>query len=104
MRIGFVLGAGGATGHGFHTGVLAALADVAGIEAHDAALLVGTSAGSMVECAAARRPARRRSVRTRRGRAALGPGARGAGPPRPAAGVDAAADHVGPPRPSSLTG
>ena len=48
MRIGIVLGAGGATGHGFHCGVLAALADVVGCEAATAERLVGTSAGSLV--------------------------------------------------------
>jgi NTE family protein len=47
-RIGLVLGAGGAVGHAFHTGVLAGLADVAGWDARDAEVIVGTSAGSIV--------------------------------------------------------
>ena len=47
-RIGLVLGAGGTTGHGFHCGVLAALHDVLGYDARTAAVLVGTSAGSVV--------------------------------------------------------
>jgi NTE family protein len=46
-RIGLVLGAGGVTGGAFHAGVLAALADVAGWDARDADLIVGTSAGSV---------------------------------------------------------
>ena len=46
-RIGLVLGAGGAIGRAFHAGVLAALDGVAGIDARDAALIVGTSAGSV---------------------------------------------------------
>ncbi len=47
-RIGLVLGAGGAVGHAFHTGVLSALADTAGWDARDAEVIVGTSAGSLV--------------------------------------------------------
>jgi NTE family protein len=47
-RIGLVLGAGGATGHAFHAGVLAALADATGWDARDAEIIVGTSAGSIV--------------------------------------------------------
>lgn len=45
-RIGLVLGAGGATGSGFHAGVLAALHDTLGFDARDAAIIVGTSAGA----------------------------------------------------------
>ncbi|HTK15054.1 MAG TPA: patatin-like phospholipase family protein, partial [Acidimicrobiia bacterium] len=47
-RIGLVLGAGGAVGHAFHAGVLAALADHTGWDARDAEVVVGTSAGSLV--------------------------------------------------------
>jgi NTE family protein len=47
-RIGLVLGAGGAVGHAFHAGVLAALADDTGWDARDAEVVVGTSAGSLV--------------------------------------------------------
>jgi NTE family protein len=43
-----VLGAGGAVGHAFHTGVLAALWDTTGWDARDAEIIVGTSAGSLV--------------------------------------------------------
>jgi len=48
MRIGLVLGAGGAVGHAFHAGVLAALTDETGWDARDAQIIVGTSAGSLV--------------------------------------------------------
>jgi NTE family protein len=48
MRIGLVLGAGGAVGHAFHAGVLAALSDETGWDARDAEVIVGTSAGSLV--------------------------------------------------------
>src|SRR4051794_35180348 len=41
-----VLGAGGTVGLAYHAGVLHALKEVGGIEAADADLLVGTSAGS----------------------------------------------------------
>jgi NTE family protein len=47
-RIGLVLGAGGAVGHAFHAGVLAALAEETGWDARDAEVIVGTSAGSLV--------------------------------------------------------
>ena len=47
-RIGLVLGAGGAVGHAFHSGVLAALAEETGWDARDAEIIVGTSAGSLV--------------------------------------------------------
>jgi NTE family protein len=43
-----VLGAGGYTGQAFHVGALRALHDVAGFDARDADILVGTSAGSIV--------------------------------------------------------
>lgn len=46
MRVGLVLGAGGATGGAFHAGVLAALADGIGWDGRDAEVVVGTSAGS----------------------------------------------------------
>jgi NTE family protein len=44
-RVGLVLGGGGLTGTAFHAGVVAALDDL-GWDARDAALIVGTSAGS----------------------------------------------------------
>jgi NTE family protein len=47
-RVAIVLGAGGAVGHGFHAGVLAALHDYAGFDAREAGLIVGTSAGAGV--------------------------------------------------------
>jgi NTE family protein len=43
-----VLGAGGLLGQAFHLGVLTALAEVAGVDARRADILVGTSAGSLV--------------------------------------------------------
>ena len=48
MTIAAVLGAGGAVGHAWHAGVLAAIEDVTGWDARRADLVVGTSAGSMV--------------------------------------------------------
>jgi len=47
-RIGLVLGAGGAVGHAYHTGTLAALAEATGWDPRAAAIVVGTSAGSVV--------------------------------------------------------
>jgi NTE family protein len=47
-RIGLVLGAGGAVGHAFHAGVLAAVAASSGWDPRDAEVIVGTSAGSVV--------------------------------------------------------
>jgi NTE family protein len=47
-RIGLVLGGGGAVGHGFHSGVLAALEDVAGFDARTAEVIVGTSGGATI--------------------------------------------------------
>jgi len=47
-RIGLVLGAGGATGHAFHIGVLAALEEATGWDPRDADIIVGTSAGSII--------------------------------------------------------
>lgn len=47
-RIGLVLGAGGAVGHAFHSGVLSAIADATGWDARNAEVIVGTSAGSLV--------------------------------------------------------
>ena len=44
---GLVLGAGGGVGRAFHAGVLAALQDALGIDARDAQVIVGTSAGSL---------------------------------------------------------
>jgi NTE family protein len=46
-RIGLVLGAGGAVGHAYHSGVLAALEE-AGWDPRSAEIIVGTSAGSVV--------------------------------------------------------
>jgi NTE family protein len=43
-----VLGAGGVVGHGFHTGVLAAVTEATGWDPRDADVIVGTSAGSVV--------------------------------------------------------
>jgi len=48
MRIGLVLGAGGIAGHGFHAGVLSAIAEATGWDAGDAEVVVGTSAGAQV--------------------------------------------------------
>ena len=45
-RVGLVLGAGGATGHAFHAGVLSALAEETGWDPRAADIIVGTSAGS----------------------------------------------------------
>jgi NTE family protein len=42
----FVLGAGGTVGLAYHAGVLKAVREITGIEAADADLLIGTSAGS----------------------------------------------------------
>jgi NTE family protein len=47
-RIALVLGAGGAVGHAFHAGVLAALTDATGWQPDAAEVIVGTSAGSIV--------------------------------------------------------
>jgi NTE family protein len=46
LRVGLVLGGGGLTGTAFHAGVIAGLAEAAGWDAREAAVLVGTSAGS----------------------------------------------------------
>jgi NTE family protein len=46
--VGLVLGAGGTVGLAYHCGVLHALAEVGGLEADDATLIVGTSAGSVI--------------------------------------------------------
>ncbi len=48
MRIALVLGAGGAAGWVFHSGVAYALAEQAGWDARKADLFVGTSAGSAI--------------------------------------------------------
>ena len=47
-RVGLVLGAGGAVGHAFHAGVLAALERSTGWRPNSADVIVGTSAGSIV--------------------------------------------------------
>lgn len=46
-RVGLVLGAGGVTGGAFHAGVLAALHEETGWDPRTAAVIVGTSAGSV---------------------------------------------------------
>lgn len=46
-RIGLVLGAGGSTGLAYHGGVLDALAEATGWDPRTAAVVVGTSAGSL---------------------------------------------------------
>lgn len=46
--VGLVLGAGGMTGHAFHAGTLAALADATGWDPRRAEVVVGTSAGAGV--------------------------------------------------------
>ncbi len=51
MRFGLVLGAGGATGWVFHTGVLRTLQHDRGLHPADADVIVGTSAGSVVAAA-----------------------------------------------------
>jgi NTE family protein len=47
-RIGLVLGAGGAVGHAYHSGVLAGVEEATGWDPRDAEVIVGTSAGSVV--------------------------------------------------------
>jgi NTE family protein len=47
-RVGLVLGAGGTVGAAYHAGALAALQHDLGWDARDAAVVVGTSAGSIV--------------------------------------------------------
>jgi NTE family protein len=47
-KVGLVLGAGGAVGHAFHAGVLAALEHSLGWRPNSAGVIVGTSAGSVI--------------------------------------------------------
>src|SRR5512143_2638439 len=47
-RIGLVLGAGGATGHALHIGVLTALEETTGWDPRTADVIVGTSAGAII--------------------------------------------------------
>ena len=47
-RVGLVLGAGGVIGYAFHAGVLRAVHEQLGLDARDAEVVVGTSAGSHV--------------------------------------------------------
>lgn len=47
-RVGLVLGAGGLTGQAFHAGVLSGIETATGWDPRDAAVIVGTSAGSGV--------------------------------------------------------
>lgn len=51
MRVGLVLGAGGATAWVFHTGVLAAIRDEYRMNPSDATVIVGTSAGASIAAA-----------------------------------------------------
>ena len=51
MKLGLVLGAGGATAWVFHTGVLETLAAEWGVDPADAEVIVGTSAGATVAAA-----------------------------------------------------
>lgn len=46
MRLGLVLGAGGTSGYGWHTGVLRGLEDAIGLDPREIEQMVGTSAGS----------------------------------------------------------
>ena len=46
-RVGLILGGGGVVGGAYHAGVLAALEEFVGWDARHAALIVGTSAGSL---------------------------------------------------------
>jgi len=48
VKLGFVLGAGGTVGLAYEAGVLMALKELGGIDAAEADLLIGTSAGSIV--------------------------------------------------------
>jgi len=48
MRIGVALGGGGVVGRAWECGLLAGLASSAGFDAREAAILIGTSAGSIV--------------------------------------------------------
>jgi len=48
VKLGVVLGAGGTVGLAYEAGVLMALKELGGVDAADADLLVGTSAGSIV--------------------------------------------------------
>jgi NTE family protein len=50
-RVGLVLGAGGVAGGAFHAGVLAALEEATGWDPRRAAVIVGTSAGSIAGAA-----------------------------------------------------
>jgi NTE family protein len=47
-RVGLVLGGGGAVGAAYHAGALAAMEHDLGLDARDAEVIVGTSAGSLV--------------------------------------------------------
>ncbi len=50
LRLGLVLGAGGAAGEAFHRGVVRAMGDL-GVDARAADVIVGTSAGALVAAA-----------------------------------------------------
>jgi NTE family protein len=90
MRLGLVLGAGGSTGHGFHCGALAALADVCGLDAVGVDLIVGTSAGSSV------------GALVRAGLGGPDLAARACGDP-PSPRLSALIDRIGPPLRRALT-
>jgi len=47
-RVGLVLGGGGAVGHGFHNGLLAAMQATIGFDARSATIIVGTSSGATI--------------------------------------------------------
>jgi len=47
LTVGIVLSAGGMLGDPWHSGVLSSITDITGFDARDAALIVGTSAGSV---------------------------------------------------------
>ena len=51
MRVGLVLGAGGAFGWAWHLGVLEAVHDLLGVDVHNADRVIGTSAGAAMAIA-----------------------------------------------------
>jgi NTE family protein len=89
-KVGLVLGAGGVAGGAFHAGVLAALEEAAGWEPRLAAIVVGTSAGSVT------------GASLRAGLAAADLLARAEGRPMSAAGARLMAEVGPPPAPPAL--
>ncbi|MEC7523117.1 MAG: patatin-like phospholipase family protein [Myxococcota bacterium] len=83
-RVSIVLGAGGPVGHAFHAGVLQALERELGLDARDATLVVGTSAGAQV------------AALIRAGMSAADLGARVRGRPLSPAGREIAKHYVRP--------